>query len=607
MANTPGPTVSTDVVTDLVARYGRQAIQLFAALAGATGVFYAIGFVIVNFNLLRLGVYETALISVGYVVPGIAFVILATLLVVAAIGAFAAWRRLLGPAPLERVLAALFGIVTLIAGWLLLGWAMGFFRDVAPGVVIWGIAFSLIAAIMAYAENLPLVKRMIVKRTDADRSPLSPIQARLKSPAFLLVSAALTFFSVLAYGLIAYDQVPPAFGGGLPSVVRFFGEDVDRLEEIRIGLEPGTTNLTERVELIAVTEDRYIVRVADQAVSFDKSFVQGIRYELPEFSFDEAFFLLKHTGEGERLLGEERFDQALSEFKLVLGRDPSYVRALHGRVRIFRRAENPDFEGALEDYRTLTQVESQHGENFYGLAQVHVLRAQSPQEIEVDNVVSALMRAKEISATLGENAQADPVFDPLRGIRAFDQAVYGSGPDAARWFRNKSQSFAESGATDEAILALRRALTYTQQYTSDPGALSPSEVAQLHIDLSRLHLRRDPLSGEAVAELDQAVKVPGLSPTEVAEGNVRLSEVILQRDPLSDAALAARQAAVDATDQKDPKYLNLLADLYRARGDSANALATYDLALRRSSADDPNRRQALIGRGAIALEAQGYL
>ncbi|MGH2593055.1 MAG: tetratricopeptide repeat protein, partial [Anaerolineae bacterium] len=148
---------------------------------------------------------------------------------------------------------------------------------------------------------------------------------------------------------------------------------------------------------------------------------------------------------------------------------------------------------------------------------------------------------------------------------------------------------------------------YTQQYTSDPGALSPSEVAQLHIDLSRLHLRRDPLSGEAVAELGEAVKVPGLSPTEVAEAYVLLSEVIRQRDPLSDAALAALQAAVDATDQKDPKYLNLLGDLYRARGDSANALATYDLALRRSTADDPNRRQALIGRGAIALQAQEYL
>jgi len=607
MANTPGPTVSTDVVTDLVARYGRQAIQLFAALAGATGLFYAIGFVIVNFNLLQLGVYETALISVGYVVPGIAFVILVTLLVVATIGAFAAWRRLLGPPRLQRVLAALLGILTLIAGWLLLGWAMGFFQDVASGVVMWGIALSLIAAIMAYAENLPLVNGMIVKQTEADGSPLSPIQARLKSPAFLLVTAAILFFGALAYGLIAYDQVPPALGGGLPSVVRFFGEDVDRLGEIRIGLEPGTTNLTERVELIAQTEDRYIVRVADQAVSFDKSFVQGIRYELPEFFFDEAFFLLKHTGEGERLLGEKRFDQALSEFKLVLGRDPNYVRALHGRVRIFRRAEKPDFEGALEDYRTLTQVEPQNGENFYDLAQVHVLRAQSPQDIEVDNVVSALMRAKEISATLGENAQADPVFDRLRGIRAFDKAVYGSGPDAARWFRDKARSFAESGAIDEAILALRRALTYTAQYAADPSALSPSEVANLHIDLSQLHLRRDPLSGDAVAELDEAVKVPGLSQTEVAEGYVRLSGVIRQRDPLSDAALAALQAAVDVTDEKDPKYLNLLGDLYRARGDSAKAVATYDLALRRSTADDPNRRQALTGQGAIALEAQEYL
>src|SRR3972149_6646208 len=69
----------SNLITELIGRYGRQAVQLFAALAGATGLFYAIGFVIVNTSLLQLGVYETALISVGYVAPGIAFALIFTL------------------------------------------------------------------------------------------------------------------------------------------------------------------------------------------------------------------------------------------------------------------------------------------------------------------------------------------------------------------------------------------------------------------------------------------------------------------------------------------------------------------------------------------------
>src|SRR3972149_1080997 len=67
---------ASNLITDLIGHFGKQAVQVFAALAGATGLFYAVGFIIVNTNLLQLGVYETALISVGYVAPGIAFALI---------------------------------------------------------------------------------------------------------------------------------------------------------------------------------------------------------------------------------------------------------------------------------------------------------------------------------------------------------------------------------------------------------------------------------------------------------------------------------------------------------------------------------------------------
>ncbi len=565
MTNTPSPSVSTDVVTDLVARYGRQAIQLFAAFAGATGLFYSVGFIIVNVSLLRLGVYETALISVGYVAPGIAFAVIFTLSAATTIGVFEAWRRLLGPRHDRRLLAALLSAISMVGGSYLLGWAMWFFQNVALGLAAWSIAVSLGVAIMAYAEHLPLVKQILTKRVDADGNPMSPTQARLKSPAFILVSAALAFFSILLYGMIVYEQIPPVFGGGLPIVVRFFGADVGELDRIGINLEPGETAVTERVELIAQTQDRYIVRVANRALSFDKLFVQGIRYEPPEFFLDKTFFLDKHTRLGEELRSDGRYDEALSEFNLVLDREPRYAPALRNRVLVLI-GPLPDFAQALQDYLALIDVEPQNAENFYGLAKAHILLAQSAgQDIAVGSVVWALTSTKTISPTLGEKAKTDPIFDPLRGTSAFDVAVYESGPAGARWFAGQARSFEESGATDDAIAAYRRAIEYAGWYPSEADSLSTIDVADLHVALGGLY---DPFSEEALSELQLAVETAG---------------------------------------QDDPRYLILLADLYLARGDTANALATYDLALERLTADDPDRRRILIGIGRTALQEQDYL
>src|SRR3990172_7736855 len=93
MANLPVSPVPTEALADLLSRYGKQALQLFAALAGATGLFYAIGFIIVNTSLLKLGVYESALISAGYVAPGIAFVVIFSLSAGGTIAVVAALRR----------------------------------------------------------------------------------------------------------------------------------------------------------------------------------------------------------------------------------------------------------------------------------------------------------------------------------------------------------------------------------------------------------------------------------------------------------------------------------------------------------------------------------
>ena len=149
MANPSGSAASGDVLTDLLARYGKQAIQLFAALAGAGGLFYSIGFIIVNVSLLRLGVYETALISVGYVAPGIAFSLIFVLSALGTIGTFVAWQRVLGTSRLRRALAVLPSLLTVAVGSFLLGYAMWFFKNVALGLVIWSLATNFGIAVMA--------------------------------------------------------------------------------------------------------------------------------------------------------------------------------------------------------------------------------------------------------------------------------------------------------------------------------------------------------------------------------------------------------------------------------------------------------------------------
>jgi tetratricopeptide (TPR) repeat protein len=499
------------------------------------------------------------------------------------------------------IAALLAAAVTVAAAALLLGWAMWFFRNVASGLVTWIVLVGLGVAILAYAEKLPLADRMFARQSARESQPLSPIRARLKSPAFLLSAGAFVFVSLLIYGQFVYDQVPPVFGGGLPIVVRFLGDDVEKLEQIGIRLEPGRTDVTERVELIAQTEDRFIVRAGDRAVSFDQSFVQGIRYEPPEFFLNPDFIRSTHTKQGELYLADERYDEALSEFDLVLRSAPTYAPALHGRVSVSLFRE--DFDQALQDLDVLTQVEPNNEQNYYDQATVHVQRGVS---IDVEDMEAALEQAIAISPTLVERARVDPAFDPLRPHPAFDRLVYGSGPDGARWHSERARESAESGALDDAITAYRHAITYTQAYSSVANALTPSEAAKLHIDLSTVYLQRDLRSEEAVTEMGRAVAVPGLSVTEVADAYVVLSGIYLRRDAFSEDAVKALQAAVDATGGQDAKYLNRLADLYRARNESAQALEIYGAALRLSTADDANRREALIGQGRAALEAQQY-
>jgi len=63
--------------------YIRWGVSLVGSLAGAAGVLYALGFLVVNINLMSIGVYEAGLLRERYISTGVAF-----LLLLAIIGVF---------------------------------------------------------------------------------------------------------------------------------------------------------------------------------------------------------------------------------------------------------------------------------------------------------------------------------------------------------------------------------------------------------------------------------------------------------------------------------------------------------------------------------------
>jgi hypothetical protein len=261
-------TPANDVLADLIQRYGKQIIQLFGALAGAVGIFYVIGFMIVNVHLLTYGVFEAALPQVGYVAPGVSFVILVLIMTGASIVLFTLTVRGAEALHVPKLIGGVLGIALTLGAGALLASALWSLRGASPTVFLFLSVIGLVTPLLIFSEQLPLVHRLVRRVAhDSDDSPTG-LQRRLQSPAFISTTVALLFAAVLSYGQYIYNQIPPVFGGGQPIVVRFYGPDVAQLTTLGIPTEPGQMNLTERVSLIAQTSDRYIVVVDHCAGSY---------------------------------------------------------------------------------------------------------------------------------------------------------------------------------------------------------------------------------------------------------------------------------------------------------------------------------------------------
>jgi hypothetical protein len=574
------PDQSTQAIAGFVERYGKRIVSLFGALAGAIGVFHVIGFVIVNVNLLNYGVFEVALPQVGYVAPGVSFVVLVIIMSLTSILLFSLSVRVLtrlgGPlnkTHIPEIIGGLIGFALIGLAAITLSYGLWSLRGFSREVAIFCGAIGVFALVLIFAEDLPMINvvahRYLKIEAASTEGVWQRLEDRLKSPAFLIAVLIFMFVFAVSYGQSVYDKVPAVFGGGLPTIVRFYGPDVKKLESIGVHTEPGQADLTERVSLIAQSADRYIVLVDRRAISFDQKFVQGIRYELPDFFLDRSFIWQDHTRLADRLAANNDLNGALSEYEFVLNDAADYVPALRGHAQVLLQLDRLIL--ALQDFKALTQLETGNLENFYALATLSEKARERPDSgvsIKVSDVIAPLVTATAGESPYLERARLDETFIPLRGNPEFDQSIYNGGVNAARYFATHARSALASGVVTEAIRSYQWAITYSVLYAGAPNAPSPAALAELHIELGKLYSQRDRFSPDAEAEF---------------------------------------LAAVEATQSKNPTYLIALADFYNARNngpaDAANALKYYQAAQDlQIDPKDPNSQQALIGVARALLK-----
>ena len=106
-----------------ISGYLGQAVQILTALVGLTSLFYALGFLFVNIRLLWLGLFETGLVKVGFLVPGLAFGLICLMVLVWTILVFDICERIFTG---SKWAVWLVGIVTVSAGAWLLAYSLWF-------------------------------------------------------------------------------------------------------------------------------------------------------------------------------------------------------------------------------------------------------------------------------------------------------------------------------------------------------------------------------------------------------------------------------------------------------------------------------------------------
>ena len=75
-------------LSEILKTYTDQITRIIGVMAASVGVIYAVGFIVINSSLLRVGVLDLSLLRTGYLAAGLAYVFLFSIMLGLVLGIF---------------------------------------------------------------------------------------------------------------------------------------------------------------------------------------------------------------------------------------------------------------------------------------------------------------------------------------------------------------------------------------------------------------------------------------------------------------------------------------------------------------------------------------
>ncbi|UCH11340.1 MAG: tetratricopeptide repeat protein [Fidelibacterota bacterium] len=483
-------------IAGMVEQYSGLAVRIFGFVAGAVGLLYGIGFAVVNISLLRYGVYEVSLVRARYVSTGVFYLVFFVLLALGVrLSLFLVERRVIGRSWTSLALSAIpIGVICCVLTlgvWEFKGllnflshfvqclkgadpasvWKFGGLFSVH--FLLWCLGVSFFVLLIMRRDQIPWLRDLLAQADISTEGVPSGAERKPKTRAASLVVWSLVGISVLVsfyyYGHSAYATFPPALGGGLPIVVQFSGEEESMAILERLGIDREASGLTRKVTLIVQTDTRYIVLVRDPvlerdvAVSFEKSFVHGIRYYPDEYYLSDEYAADKHTRDGKAYLEGGKLDAAVAEFKEALWRVPGYIPALVGKGDAQLALGNR--EEAIQSYEKALDYDESVAAAHYGLARAYALSEQAKQAVD------SLRKAIDADETYREKAKTEAAFEAIKPYDdfLFLDLVFQGLENAAFWYGQAGDGQRGDGNWEAAVVEYTWAISLTHQIENKTG------------------------------------------------------------------------------------------------------------------------------------------
>lgn len=150
---------------------------------------------------------------------------------------------------------------------------------------------------------------------------------------------------------------------------------------------------------------------------------------------------------GTKLLGEEKWDDAITEFTKAVDIDKTYAEAYLGRGEALRELE--DYSTAIQSYKSALDIDPKLAKAYNGRGVCY--REAKLYDLalnDFDNAIQLDRHDSEIAANLGD-MYVNHINDPTSGLRVLDKAIE-LDPNNAEAYRNRGLAHAQLRHWDDA-------------------------------------------------------------------------------------------------------------------------------------------------------------